>query len=81
MPVGRDLRQVRRVLAVGGIFAHSDEARRRFILTKAFARPGLSLLPHVPAFSVDSRYVLYAVGVLGRTFPTPALRLGKTLFA
>ncbi len=80
MPVGRDLRQVTRVIAVGGVFAHSSPERRRGILERAFANPGLSLLPASPRFFTDDRYVLYAVGVLGQHLPDPALRFAKTLF-
>ncbi|MDR3139915.1 MAG: glutamate mutase L [Treponema sp.] len=68
-PVGRDLRKVDRVLAVGGIFLHTDPPQRRKILDKAFADPGISLLPRSPGFAFDEQYVLFAMGALSAHYP------------
>jgi uncharacterized protein (TIGR01319 family) len=67
--VGRDLRKVDQVLAAGGIFLHIDPPRRREILDKAFADPGISLLPPSPGFGFDEDYVLFAMGVLSVHYP------------
>ncbi|HVJ49180.1 glutamate mutase L [Desulfitobacterium sp.] len=75
-PVGRDLRKVRKVVAVGGIFAHSSEELSREILTKAFANRGISLLPEVPEFIIDKSYLLYSIGALVPEYPNEALNLG-----
>lgn len=75
-PVGRDLRKVQQVVAVGGIFAHSSEELSRDILTKAFADRGISLLPEAPEFVIDKSYLLYSVGALASEYPHEALVLG-----
>jgi uncharacterized protein (TIGR01319 family) len=67
--VGRDLRKVNQVLAAGGIFLHTGPARRREILARAFADPGISLLPLSPGFGFDENYVLFAMGVLSVHYP------------
>lgn len=80
MPVGRDTRPVTTVIAVGGVFTHWSEARSEDVLRRAFAEPGLSLLPTDPAFVPDKNYLLYAVGVLAQSRAHAALRLGLTHF-
>jgi len=37
----------------------------------------LSLRPKSPEFFIDSRYILYAVGLLSEKEPEKALRIGK----
>jgi uncharacterized protein (TIGR01319 family) len=68
-PVGRDLRDVKQVLAGGGIFLHCDPSGRFEILGRAFADPGISLLPQSPAFAFDEDYLLYAMGALSAHYP------------
>jgi uncharacterized protein (TIGR01319 family) len=68
-PAGRDLRTVTHVLAAGGIFLHSNPRQRREILARAFADPGISLLPVSPDFAFDEDYVLFAMGVLSAPYP------------
>ena len=68
-PIGRDLREVNHVLATGGIFLHCNQAQRLEILKKAFADPGISLLPESPGFAFDDNYLLYAMGVLSAHYP------------
>ena len=72
-PMGRDLRTVKHVLSVGGIFYHSKAEDRREILTKAFADPGISLLPVSPCFCFDTQFILYAMGVLSLHYPDAVL--------
>ncbi len=74
-PIGRDLRKVQSVIAVGGSFTHSTPEKAYEILNKAFADPGISLLPEDPKFIIDKNYLLYAVGVLAQECPNDALNL------
>ncbi|HBC92836.1 MAG TPA: glutamate mutase [Pelotomaculum sp.] len=74
-PIGRDLRKVKSVIGVGGIFTHSPPEKVYEILNKAFADPGISLLPEEPIFFIDKNYLLYAVGVLAQECPADALSL------
>jgi uncharacterized protein (TIGR01319 family) len=79
-PVGRDLRNVKTVLVVGGIFTHMSEEDRRAILSRSFANPGISLLPAAPDFHFDDRYLLYAVGALSQIDPDVTLTFAKEYF-
>lgn len=76
-PMGRDLRKVKHVLAVGGIFAHSSEEESRDILEQAFKNPGISLLPEKPLFYIDKKYIMYSIGVLAQEYPDITLRFAK----
>lgn len=80
-PLGRDLRNVRQVIAVGGILSHSPPERRSFILRQAFRRPGISLLPTQPAFAVDEYYLMYALGLLAPQAADSVLIFGKQYFS
>jgi len=75
--VGRDLRSVRHVIGVGGIFAYrtSEEAQR--LLSSIFDSPGISLVPICPDFFTDENYILYALGALGRHYPHAVVRYMK----
>lgn len=76
--MGRDLRNVRRVLCVGGIFVHTDEARGRELVRRCFADPGISLLPlEEPEILLDRDYIFYALGVLGKHCPDMVLDFMK----
>ena len=80
VPIGRDLRQVETLIAVGGIFTHSSPEDRRLILDQALKNPGISLLPKKPRVYFDSDYLLYAVGVLSQVDPDMALGFAKQYF-
>lgn len=79
-PIGRDLRQVKTMLVIGGIFAHSPEADGAAIVAAALRTPGISLLPTAPKIVIDRQYLLYAVGVLSQHQPAAALRFAKRHF-
>jgi uncharacterized protein (TIGR01319 family) len=79
-PVGRDLRNVKTVLVVGGIFTHMSEEERRKIVSRSFANPGMSLLPAAPDFHFDDRYLLYAIGALSQIDPDATLTFAKEYF-
>jgi len=73
-PIGRDLRMVRQVLCVGGIFYHNKGPERRAIVEHTFKNPGISLLPlEDPDIWFDDDYILYAMGVLAKHYPDPVL--------
>jgi hypothetical protein len=60
---GPDLREARRVLGTGGVFAYRGDGET--ILRGALARRGQrSLAPSDPALAVDSNYVLASAGLL-----------------
>ncbi|WP_425058271.1 hypothetical protein SCACP_29160 [Sporomusa carbonis] len=79
-PVGRDLRQVKYVIAVGGIFTHSTPSEQQLILTEAFKNPGISLLPCKPQFIIDEQYLLYALGALGAQYADLCGKFAKKYF-
>lgn len=77
-PMGRDLRMVRQVLCVGGIFLHCQGEERRRIVENTFRNPGISLLPlEEPDIWFDDQYILYAMGVLARHYPDAVLSYMK----
>lgn len=79
-PIGRDLRRVEHVIAVGGIFTHSSGETREFILEQAFKNPGMSLLPKTPKFYSDEQYLMYVMGVMAEEHPDITLRFAKKYF-
>jgi uncharacterized protein (TIGR01319 family) len=71
---GPDLREVRRVLGTGGVFAHRDDGTE--VLREALERRApRSLAPREPEITVDSTYVLAAAGLLASVDPEAAMRL------
>jgi uncharacterized protein (TIGR01319 family) len=71
---GADLRDVRRVLGTGGVFAHRDDGLE--ILEAALARRApRSLAPRESGLAVDSSYVLAAAGLLATVDPEGAMSL------
>lgn len=77
-PMGRDLRMVRQVLCVGGIFLHCQGEERRRIVENTFRNPGISLLPlEEPDIWFDDQYILYAMGVLAKHYPDAVLSYMK----
>jgi uncharacterized protein (TIGR01319 family) len=79
-PVGRDLRTVETVIAIGGIFVHLSEEDAKTIVAKSLARPEFSLLPANPKVVIDRNYLVYAIGLLAQYRPTAALRFAKKHF-
>ena len=77
-PMGRDLRNVRQVLCVGGIFLHCRGEERENIVRRTFDNPGISLLPlNDPDIWFDEDYILYAMGVLAQHYPEEVLSYMK----
>ncbi|MGI6677982.1 MAG: glutamate mutase L [Dehalobacterium sp.] len=79
-PIGRDLRKVKYVIGIGGIFTHSSKERAERIIKRALENPGVSLLPKTPEIIIDNNYLLYALGVLGQIYPEETLKFGKEYF-
>jgi len=80
-PVGRDLRKVKTIIAVGGIFASLPDEEVRGIIAQALANPGISLFPPANAkVLIDRQYLLYAVGRLADRRPAVALAFAKNHF-
>ena len=80
-PVGRDLRRVKTIIAVGGIFASLPEEEVRDIIVQALAEPGISLLPAANVdIVIDRQYLLYAIGRLADRRAAAALAFAKTHF-
>ena len=76
--MGRDLRNVDRVLCVGGIFVHTEEEKGKALVRRCFADPGISLLPiREPKILLDRDYIFYALGVLGKHYPDMVLDFMK----
>lgn len=76
--MGRDLRNVKRVLCVGGIFVHTEEEKGKELVRRCFADPGISLLPlEEPEILLDRDYIFYALGVLGKHNPDMVLDFMK----
>ncbi|HSQ05384.1 MAG TPA: glutamate mutase L, partial [Burkholderiales bacterium] len=75
---GKDLRRVRALIGVGGVFAFGTQAAD--ILRACLARKELphSMRPEAPALFHDAGYVFYAMGLLAGREPTMALRLLKS---
>ena len=74
---GKDLRQVRQVVATGGCLIHT--ARTAEIARHALHSPAapMSLRPMKAEIRVDRRYILAAMGLLSETYPQTALRIMK----
>lgn len=76
--MGRDLRNVERVLCVGGIFTHTEEKKDQEMVRRCFDNPGISLLPlKEPEILIDRDYIFYALGVLGKHDPDLVLDFMK----
>lgn len=77
VPVGRDLRMVKYVIGVGGIFANSSPEQSNRILQLATQDPGISLLPTNPKILFDHHYLFYAIGILEDLFPEKTFSFAK----
>ena len=74
---GKDLSNVGIVLGGGGPLAFSSDPR--YVLEGATAGQGASaiLKPRSPCYIIDSKYILYAIGLLAESEPEKALRIAK----
>jgi uncharacterized protein (TIGR01319 family) len=76
-PMGRDLRGVKTVIAVGGIFSHRSESECTGIVEQAMRDRGISLLPESYRIFFDTSYLMYGIGVLSSRSPGMALRFAR----
>jgi uncharacterized protein (TIGR01319 family) len=78
LQTGKDLRDVRRLLGTGGIFAANVDSGAKDLLASACYDESVPehLLPEAPELFVDGSYVLFAVGLLQSVAPEAAMRLG-----
>ena len=74
---GKDLTEVKIVIGTGGIFARGREPLQILKGALFSGKDPLSLRPKSPEFFIDSRYILYAIGLLSEKAPEKALRIGK----
>ena len=73
---GKDLTELKTVLGAGGPLAFSADAL--YVLRGAAGSEDPSVLkPREPRFLLDSRYILFAVGLLSLSEPEKALRIFK----
>ena len=74
---GKDLTQVKTVIGAGGPVAFSADSR--YVLEgAAFRKEAPNILkPKTPVYYLDSKYILFAIGLLSRTEPEKALRIIK----
>lgn len=76
--IGRDLRNVSRVICVGGVFAYCDKAKRTEMIARCFRKPGTSLLPlKEPRLLFDNDYIFYALGMICKHYPDAVIRFAK----
>lgn len=66
MAVGRDLRNVRTIIGVGGIFAYRTPEESKSIIKNALKDKGISLLPNDPKVLIDENYLLYTGGIISQ---------------
>ncbi len=80
MPVGRDLRVVKKVVGVGGVFAHLDLQNAKQIIKNALKNPGFSLLPKDPEILIDSKYIMSTAGTISQNDQGYAFNILKNNF-
>lgn len=76
-PIGRDLRGVKTILAVGGIFSHTTDSECVAIVQDAMKVKGISLFPEKYRILCDRNYLMYGIGVLSQKYPDMVLRFAK----
>jgi uncharacterized protein (TIGR01319 family) len=74
---GKDLTQVKTVIGAGGPVAFSSDPRH--VLEGAVFSPSAPniLKPMAPKFMIDSKYILFAIGLLAQSDQVKALRIIK----
>lgn len=77
-PVGRDLRGVKHVIGIGGIFANNSPEHNEQALETVFTERGMSLFPSEPVFHFDTKYISFALGTLSLHYPDAVLAFMKS---
>lgn len=78
---GKDLSSLGTVIGTGGIFAYGRSAGQVLEGTRFDPGDPTSLRPRDPVLLVDSRYLLFALGLLAPFAPAAALRIMKRYLA
>ncbi len=74
---GKDLTAIEKVIGTGGVIVHNKNPKRILEGTTYDKNQPTLLKPKKPHFLIDTRYILYAVGLLSFINPTKALRIAK----
>jgi uncharacterized protein (TIGR01319 family) len=77
MPMGRDLRMVKTIIGVGGVFAHSKTEKSELIISEALKETGAYLLPKSPQIIIDQSYLLFAAGCINEVDADYAMEIMK----
>jgi uncharacterized protein (TIGR01319 family) len=77
MPMGRDLRMVKTIIGVGGVFAHSKTEKSEYIISEALRETGAYLLPKNPQIIIDQSYLLFAAGCINEVDADYAMEIMK----
>ena len=75
---GKDLSTVAAVIGTGGVLVHGSDPAGILAMACADSNDPESLRPRSPRLYIDSKYLLYACGLLGSVEPEAALTLGLT---
>ena len=75
--IGKDLTRVQSVIGTGGIFSHGSKPEYILDGARRFAGQELFLKPEKPEYFIDSRYILFAAGLLGQLDEDLALSVLK----
>ena len=80
MPMGRDLRMVKTIIGVGGVFAHNKIEKSKQIIQRALKGAGAFLLPQNPQIIIDQSYLLFAAGCINEVDADYAMEIMKRQF-
>lgn len=80
MPMGRDLRMVKTIIGVGGVFAHNKIEKSKQIIQRALKDAGAFLLPQNPQIIIDQSYLLFAAGCINEVDKDYAMEIMKRQF-
>jgi uncharacterized protein (TIGR01319 family) len=74
---GKNLLAVENIIGTGGVFKYGRRPERILRAGLFDAQKPWSLKPQAPKAYIDSRYILYGIGLLSEDFPSQAIRIAK----
>lgn len=74
---GKDMRSVKKVIGTGGPIIDAQNKREVLGMAAYSSASPYRLRPMAPAYLCDSRYLLYAIGLLSDEYPSLALHLAE----
>jgi uncharacterized protein (TIGR01319 family) len=74
---GKDLTNLKTVIGTGGIFSYNPLANKILDAILFNSQNPFSLKPKSPDFYIDSKYILYGIGLLSEIEPAAALRIAR----